>query len=149
MREDACLTQQCPENRLVLLTSGTKGILESSGGNAGFISKAFLGQSMASGEHSPQLGSRGPPLGLGARDCLSWAQCDHSHLGFFLSLKEKQDRALMTPSHPSNWLKRLRLVDPTKLSSPREPEWILSPSHPEFKASQLRNLNSVVFSLHH
>lgn len=51
----------------------------------------------------------------------------NNHLEFFVSLKEKQDKPLMTPSYPSNGLKDLRLVDPTKLSSPRSQSGFFPP----------------------
>lgn len=56
----------------------------------------------------------------------------------------------MTPPHPSNWLKRLIEVGrPHKTKFSKGARVDSFPSHREFKASQLRNLNSVVFSLHH
>lgn len=91
---------------------------------------------MASGECTPNgiLGVL-PPLGLGAGDCLPWAQRD---VWVLLSLKEKQGRPLMTPSHPSDRLSGLRLVDPTKLSSPGKPERILSPLPPRVQSPPIK-----------
>lgn len=131
------------------LTSGTKRILEGTRGKYWLCFKDFSGQSVACRECSPSAEFWGSSIEAGGQGMPALGSVSHSHLRFFVSLKEKQDKPLMTPSHPSNGLKGLRSVDPTKLSSPKEPEWILSSSHQEFKASQLRNLNSVVFSLHH
>lgn len=88
------------------LTSGTKEILESGGESTGSVLKTFLGRSWHLERAVPQQlnwgggvssleaeGQRMPVLGS------VWS----SHPGFFVSLKEKQDKPLMTPSHSSNW----------------------------------------------
>lgn len=148
MSEDVCTTRKCPEKKYPLSS------LQVPKGSLTVVEKApawfqrFWARTCLLDSVAALLGSRGPPLGLGARDCLSWAQGDSSG-AFSPQLRRKQGKPLMTSSRSSNWLKWLRSADPTKLSSQREPERIVSPSHREFKASQLRNLNSVVFSLHH